>query len=278
MPEPTWEDRMRRRNYVQELGSGDPPLLFAHGFGCDQTLWRGVTPAFASEHRVVLFDYVGSGRSDLAAYDRARYSTVNGYAQDILDVCEALDLRDTVVVAHSVGANFAIKAAIDQPQRFKQLILLGPSPYYLNDPPGYRGGFEPRDIDAIFDMMDRNFLDWARYLAPITMGNADRPELSRSLEETFCANDPAIARTFAEVTFLSDCRPLLPQLKVPASIIHIEHDTLVSSEVADYVHAHIPQSTLTVMPASGHLPHVSHPRETIAAIRAALADPPGGRG
>jgi sigma-B regulation protein RsbQ len=242
-------------------------MLFAHGFGCDQHMWRFLTPAFEHDHRIVLFDYVGSGRSDLSAYDPERYATLDGYARDVLDVCEALDLRDVVFVGHSVSAMVGILAANRSPERFAHLILVGPSPRYLNDPPDYVGGFERSDIEGLLDTMDRNYLGWAHQLAPAIMHNADRPELGQELTDSFCSTDPVIARRFAEATFLSDNRADLPGVRVPSLILQCSQDMIAPLAVGEYLVRELPGSTLRVMTATGHCPHLSAPDETAALMR-----------
>ncbi|HUP53962.1 MAG TPA: alpha/beta hydrolase [Methylomirabilota bacterium] len=250
--------------------SGDPaaqPMLFAHGFGCDQTLWRFVAPAFADRFRVITFDYVGAGGSDRSAYDAERYATLDGYAEDVLEICRALDLEDVVLVGHSVSAIVAILASIAEPARFSDLILIAPSPRYLDDPPAYRGGFTRPDIDGLLQMLDANATGWAAFLAPIVMANPDRPELTDDLEATFCSIDPVMARQFAEVTFLADNRADLPKVGTPSLIVQCAHDAVAPMEVGAYMERHLPGSTLTVIEATGHCPHVSHPDATIGAIR-----------
>ena len=253
-------------------GVEGPVLLFAHGFGCDQSLWRDVITEFERDFRVVLFDYVGSGMSDLSAYDPERYGRLDGYARDILEVCDAFALRDATLVAHSVSAMIGLRAAIERPRLFRQLVMIGPSPCYLNEGEGYNGGFSAEELDGILEMMDRNFVGWTEFFAPVAMSNPDRPELTTALTQTFCANDPNIARRFAEVTFKSDSRALLPQVTVPTAILHCAFDAIVPDAVAEYVHRSIPASTLRTIPSLGHMPHVSHPRETAAAIFEALRD------
>ncbi|HEV3469450.1 MAG TPA: alpha/beta hydrolase [Pyrinomonadaceae bacterium] len=252
-------------------GRGARPMLFAHGFGCDQNMWRFVAPAFEDDYRVVLFDYVGSGKSDLSAYDPERYSTLDGYAQDVLDVCRALQLRDVVFVGHSVSSVVGLLAAIREPRRFSRLILVGPSPYYFNDPPGYRGGFERADIEGLLDLMEKNYVGWASFLAPVVAQNPERPELARELEESFCSTDPLVARRFAEATFLSDNRADLPKVRVPSLIMQCSEDAVAPAEVGEYMSRHLPGSTLRVLGATGHCPHMSHPEETVAVIKEYLA-------
>jgi sigma-B regulation protein RsbQ len=255
------------RNNVNTSGRGTQPMVFAHGFGCDQNMWRFVTPAFEDDYRIVLFDYVGSGRSDLRAYDPERYSRLDGYAQDILDICEALDLRDVILVGHSVSSIVGVLAANIAPERFARLILVGPSPRYINDQPDYVGGFERHEIDGLLDMMDRNYIGWANFLAPAIMQNPDRPELGAELTASFCSTDPVIARRFAEATFFADNRADLRHVRVPSLILQCAEDMIAPREVGEYMHRELSGSTIRFLEATGHCPHMSHPEETIAAIR-----------
>jgi sigma-B regulation protein RsbQ len=255
------------RNNVKVGGRGAQPMLFAHGFGCDQNMWRFVAPAFAEDYRVVLFDYVGSGRSELAAYDPERYATLDGYADDVLEICQALGLRDVVFVGHSVSAMVGVLAAKREPDRFSELIMIGPSPRYLNDGPAYVGGFERSDIEGLLETMDKNYIGWANFLAPAIMKNPDRPELGAELTESFCSTDPVIARRFAEATFYADNRADLPGLGVPSLILQCSDDIVAPLEVGEYLHRALPDSTLRVMRATGHCPHMSAPDETVALMR-----------
>ncbi len=262
-----------RRHAVQVTGKPDgQPMLFAHGFGCDQTLWRFVAPAFEADYRVITFDYVGAGRSDRSAYDPERYASLDGYAQDILEIVRALDLRDVILVAHSVSSVMAVLASTAEPDRFSDLVLVTPSPRYLDDPPDYRGGFGEADIDGLLQMMDMNTLGWASFLAPIVMGNPDRPELSTDLEATFCSIDPVMARQFAEVTFKADNRADFAKARTPSLILQCSQDAVAPMEVGAFVHEQLADSSLQVIEAIGHCPHVSHPAETIDAIRIYLED------
>lgn len=254
------------RNHVRVTGRGTQPMVFAHGFGCDQNMWRLVAPAFEDDYRIVLFDYVGSGKSDLGAYDPPRYSTLDGYAQDLLDVIHALDLHDVIAVAHSVSSMVAVLAANREPERFDRLVLIGPSPRYINDPP-YVGGFERADIEGLLEMMDRNYIGWANFLAPAIMKNPDRPELGEELTSSFCSTDPVVARRFAEATFLSDNRADLTRVRVPSLVLQCSDDIVAPLEVGDYLARELPGSTLRVMEATGHCPHMSHPEETIRLMR-----------
>ena len=259
-----------KRNNVTVSGSGSHPMVFAHGFGCDQNMWRMVAPAFEDDYRVVLFDYVGSGKSDLTAYDPERYGRLEGYTQDLLDVCHALDIRDAVLVGHSVSSIVAVLAANREPERFSHLVLVGPSPRYINDAPDYVGGFERSDIEGLLEMMDKNYVGWANFLAPAIMKNPDRPELGEELTQSFCSTDPVIARRFAEATFFADNREDLPHVRVPSLILQCSEDMIAPQEVGEYVHQRIPGSTLHLLEATGHCPHMSHPEETIRAIKAYL--------
>ncbi len=262
-----------QRHAVRVTGNPDGrPMVFAHGFGCDQTLWRFVAPAFEADYQVVTFDYIGAGASDRSAYDPVRYASLDGYAADILEICRALDLHDVILVAHSVSASIAMLASIAEPDRFTDLLLVTPSPRYLDDPPEYRGGFARADIDGLLSMMDVNAMGWAAFLAPIVMGNPDRPQLTSDLETTFCSIDPVMARQFARVTFLSDNRADLARVTTPSLILQCTNDAVAPMEVGAYLHAHLPQSRLAIIDAIGHCPHVSHPEATIAAMRAHLLE------
>ncbi len=261
-----------KRNNVKVSGTGTQPMLFAHGFGCDQNMWRYVTPHFEHDYRIVLFDYVGSGKSDVSAYDAKRYDSLEGYARDVLEVIDALDLKDIIFVGHSVSSMIGVIAANEEPDRFERLILVGPSPRYINDAP-YVGGFEQRDIEGLFEMMDHNFMGWANFLAPAIMKNADRPELGTELTESFCSTDPVIARQFARATFLADNRDDLSRVSVPSLILQCSDDMVAPLEVGDYLHGELAGSTLRVMKAVGHCPHMSEPEETVSLIREYLATP-----
>ena len=233
-------------------------MLFAHGFGCDQNMWRLVTPAFENDFKIVLFDYVGHGRSDFSAYDRARYSSLDGYADDILEICRELDLRDVIFVGHSVSAAVGIIAAIKEPGRFGNLILVGPSPCYINEG-DYVGGFTRASIDELLEFLDSNHLGWSSAMAPAIMGNADRPELRTELANSFCRTDPEVAKDFARVTFLSDTRQDLPKLKIPSLIIQCSDDIIAPTCVGQYMHEKLRNSELRILDANGHCPHLSRP-------------------
>jgi sigma-B regulation protein RsbQ len=254
------------RNNVHVLGEGPRTMLFAHGFGCDQSMWRFLVPAFERDYRLVLFDYVGSGKSDRAAYDAEKYSSLDGYAQDVLDVAAALDLRDAIFVGHSVSGMVGVLAATREPSRFSKLVLVSPSPRYINDD-GYVGGFERADIAGLLELMDKNYLGWASFLAPLVMKNDEHPELTAELQESFCSTDPNIARRFAETTFYADNRADVAGVPVPSLILQCAEDAIAPTEVGRWLHRSMPASTLKLMRATGHCPHMSHPEETIAAMK-----------
>ena len=261
-----------RRNNVTFHGPDDgQPMLFAHGFGCDQAMWRYVWPAFAEEHRVVLFDHVGYGASDTSAFDHRRYSSLDAYAADVLAICEELDLRDVVFVGHSVSAMIGVLAANAQPERFARLVLVGPSPRYLDDE-GYTGGFSREDVDGLLASLESNYLGWSSAMAPMIVGNPDRPELGEELTNSFCRTDPEIAATFARATFLSDNRADLAKVRPPALVLQCAEDAIAPRPVGEYVHEQLPDSRFVLLEATGHCPNLSAPGETVAAIRAFLAE------
>ena len=256
------------KNNVRVVGNADgPALLLAHGFGCDQNLWRLVVERLSPDFRIVLFDHVGAGRSDPSAWDAERYASLNGYASDVLDIVRELDLHDVVFVGHSVAAMIGVLAVAAQPDRFAKLILLTPSPRYLDDD-GYRGGFSRADIDELLDSLESNYLGWSQAMAPVIMGMPDRPELGDELTDSFCRTDPAKALVFARTTFLSDNRSDLTRVSVPTLVIECAHDTLAPREVGNYVRQHIAGSTIVTLDATGHCPHLSAPEATAEAIAA----------
>ncbi|GAA0460339.1 alpha/beta hydrolase [Streptomyces stramineus] len=244
-----------------------PVLMLAHGFGCDQNLWRLAVPALAEDFRLVLFDYVGSGRSDLSAWSEERYGSLDGYARDVLDICAELDLKDVVFVGHSVSAMVGVLAAAAAPERFASLVMVCPSPCYIDDE-GYRGGFSADDIDELLESLDSNYLGWSATMAPVIMGNPDRPELGEELTSSFCATDPDIARVFARTTFLTDSRDDLKTVQVPTLLLECAQDVIAPREVGTYVRAAIPGSRLVTLDATGHCPQLSAPEATASAIAA----------
>lgn len=234
-------------------------------------MWRFIVPAFEQDYKIVLFDYVGCGNSDLAEYHPDRYANLHGYAQDLLEVCEALHLTDVILVGHSVSSMIGLLAAIKEPRRFSHLIMIGPSPCYIDSLPEYRGGFARSDIVELLNTMDQNYIGWANFLAPAIMKNEDRPELGAELKESFCSTDPQIARRFAEATFFSDNRADLENLTIPSLILQCSEDIIAPNEVGEYLARRTPGSTFKQLRATGHCPHMSAPTETIAAIKDYLA-------
>jgi sigma-B regulation protein RsbQ len=262
---------IERRNNVTVTGNPrGRTVVLAHGFGCDQNMWRLTVPALSSDYRVVMFDYVGSGRSDPSAFSPERYASLDGYARDVTEVCEALDLRDAVFVGHSVSAMIGVLAADLAPERIGALVMVAPSPRYIDDE-GYRGGFSAEDIDELLGSLESNYLGWSAAMAPVIMGNADRPELGAELTNSFCATDPDMARVFARTTFLSDTRDALKSVQVPTLVLECTQDVIAPREVGAFVHHAIPGSTLVTLDATGHCPHLSAAEATNEAITAFLA-------
>lgn len=261
------------RNNVRLIGSGQRPMLFAHGFGCDQNMWRFVAPAFADRYKIVLFDHVGHGQSNLSAYNREKYDSLNGYAEDILEICQDLELQNVVFVGHSVSAMIGVLAAVQEPTLFESLILIGPSPCYINEE-GYFGGFERADIDDLLDFLDSNYLGWSSAMGPVIMGASDRPELGEELVNSFCRTDPEIAKQFARITFLSDNRADLTSVSTRALILQCSEDPIAPESVGWYVKHNLPVSQLIILKATGHCPNLSAPEETVAAIETFLRAAP----
>lgn len=268
-PRGWWQDvgvQTRDAFDVRQTGRPDGPLLLlAHGFGCDQHMWRLVTPILERTCRVVSFDFIGAGGSDQTRWDADRYSTLHGYAADVAEICRELDLRDVVFVGHSVSAMTGVLAAALVPDRISRLVLVGPSPRYIDDE-GYRGGFSRDDIDELLESLASNYLGWSATMAPVIMDNPERPELGRELTDSFCRMDPDIARVFARTTFLSDNRADLVDVTVPTLVLQTTQDVIAAPEVGAYVHDRIPSSTLVVLDAVGHCPQLSAPEQTAAAV------------
>jgi sigma-B regulation protein RsbQ len=259
------------RHNVRVSGEGPRTIVFAHGFGCDQNMWRWVAPAFEQRFRVVLFDHIGAGGSDLSAFDPDRYGSLDGYADDVVAICRALDIRGGVFVGHSVSAMIGVLAARRAPELFAELVLVGPSPRYVDDPDaGYTGGFSREQIEELLDFLDSNHMGWSQNMAPLIMGNADRPQLAEELTNSFCRTDPQIARHFARTTFLSDNRGDLDGIAARVLVLQCADDVIAPESVGRYVHARLPGSRLVLMEATGHCPNLSAPDETIAAIDAFL--------
>jgi sigma-B regulation protein RsbQ len=259
------------RNAVRISGVPEGrPMVFVHGFGCDQAMWRFVAPDFEVDHRVVLLDLVGAGRSDLSAYDPEKYNSLQGYANDIVEVCRELELRDAVLVGHSVSAMIGVLACQQAPELFGALVMVGPNPRYVDDG-DYVGGFSRTDIAGLLDALDANHLGWSTQMAPVIMGNPEHPELAEELTNSFCRTDPGIAAQFARVTFLSDNRSDLPTVPVPTLVLQCSQDAIAPDVVGRFVAEQVPGSVFLQLKATGHVPHLSAPEETTAAIRAFLS-------
>jgi len=256
----------KKRNFVHVVGQGTRTMIFAHGYGCDQNMWRLLTPAFMATHRIILYDLVGSGHSDLSAYDRRKYGTLQGHASDLLEILAEFADGPAVFVGHSVSAMIGLLAGIAAPERFESQIMVGPSPCYIDDG-DYVGGFSRDDIDSLLDTLDSNYLGWASAIAPTIMGAPDQPELSQELANSFCATDPEIAKHFARVTFLSDNRADLPKLTVRSLILQCSDDLIAPRSVGEYMHRELPNSTLRIIENIGHCPHLSAPAAIAGAIR-----------
>lgn len=258
-----------RRHNVTVSGRGERTMMFAHGFGCDQNMWRLVAPAFEDSYRVVLFDFVGFGKSDAAAYDRRKYASLAGYASDVIEIADEMDIEGGVFVGHSVSAMIGVVAANRRPELFSELVLIGPSPRYIDDT-DYVGGFSREDIDGLLESLESNYLGWSRGMAPVIMGNPERPVLADELANSFCRADPAIARQFAEVTFLSDNRADLPNVQARTLVLQCSEDAIAPEPVGHYVHHALPNSEIVQMKATGHCPNLSAPDETIRAMQGFL--------
>jgi len=255
------------RNNVHVRGQGDRAMVFAHGYGCDQSMWRYVAPAFEAGFRTVLFDHVGAGGSDLSAFDPVKYGTLAGYAADLVELGRELGLKDAVFVGHSVSAMIGALASMGAPELFSELVMVGPSPRYIDDE-GYVGGFAAAQIDELLEFLNDNPMAWSQAMAPVIMGNSDRPELGAELTESFCRTDPQVAKTFARATFLSDNRDDLARVSARTLILQCSEDVIAPLDVGDFVHRNIAGSELVVLAATGHCPNLSAPGEVIAAIKA----------
>ncbi len=256
-----------RRNNVNVRGAGDRAMVFAHGFGCDQNMWRHVAPAFEGGFRTVVFDNVGAGDSDLTAYEPHKYASLAGYADDLIEIVGELGLTQTVLVGHSVSAMIGVLASLKAPELFSTLVLVGPSPRYIDDG-DYIGGFGAAQIEELLEFLAENPMAWSQAMAPAIMGNPDRPELGDELTASFCRTDPAIAAAFARATFTSDNRDDLPRVKARTLVLQCSEDIIAPLAVGEYVRDHIPGSKLVVLAATGHCPNLSAPAEVISAIQA----------
>ncbi len=257
------------RNAVTVTGHGDKPIFFLHGYGTDQTMWRYIASQFEPTHSVITYDHTGSGRSDRTAYDKLKYGTLQGYADDLIEICDELGVSNVQLAAHSVGCMIAMLASIKRPDLFERLMLLGPSPCYLNLP-GYEGGFDRAGIDELLGFLEINLEGWATQLAPMVMANPDRPELTAELESYFVRNDPDIAHHFANVVFLGDHRADLPLVTVPTLIMQCRDDIIAPMNIGDFMHAAMPQSELVILNTQGHYPHLSAPDAVAAALHTYL--------
>lgn len=262
---------LTKQHYVQYLGEPSqqslrPTLILGHGFGCDQQIWAAVAQILAEQYSLVLFDHMGCGRSDISAYDAQRYTSLDAYADDLVNLVQSLQLEQPVFIGHSVSGAIGWLASLKAPQLFSQIIAIGPSPRYLNDLPDYLGGFEEQDVQEMLDLMERNHFEWAGYLAPIVMGAADRPALAEELRQTFLNAEPAISRRFARATFMSDIRQDLPKVKVPTLILYCDEDVIVPLSVIEYLQRTLPRCSVKKLQASGHYPHISNPSVVAQAI------------
>ncbi|WP_439882612.1 alpha/beta fold hydrolase [Pontibacter sp. MBLB2868] len=260
-----------QRNNIEVKGIGEKAMIMAHGYGCDQNMWRYITPAFENDYKIVLFDHVGFGGSDVSGYSEDRYTSLKSYAKDVLEICEEMDLQDVVFVGHSVSAMIGVLAALQEPERFAKLILIAPSPKYINDD-NYRGGFTEESINEMLEVLDSDYLGWSANMAPVIMGNPDKPELSAELTKSFCQSNEVVAKNFAKLTFLSDNREDVKRLQTEALILQCSDDVIAPLPVGEFLHQQIPNNTFVVMKATGHCPNLSAPDETVAAMKAFLKE------
>ncbi|UZK67828.1 alpha/beta fold hydrolase [Sphingomonas sp. M1-B02] len=256
------------RNNAHVRGAGNRAIVFAHGFGCDQNMWRYVAPAFEADFQTILFDHIGAGGSDLDAYDPVKYASLDGYADDVVGLCRELGVKSGVYVGHSVSAMIGVLASKKAPELFEKLVLIGPSPCYIDDGEGYVGGFSEAQINELLEFLDSNHMGWSQAMAPVIMANGDRPELGEELTNSFCRTDPEIAKAFARATFLSDNRDDLADVPARALVLQCSDDVIAPQYVGEFVHRNLPGSEFVLLKATGHCPNLSAPEETIAAIRA----------
>ncbi|MFT4994604.1 MAG: sigma-B regulation protein RsbQ [Paraglaciecola sp.] len=260
------------RNNINIVGQGEQTLLLAHGFGCDQRMWRFLVPLLREKYRLVLFDYTGSGQSETSNYDAQKYSTLEGYAQDIVDICETLELENVNIVGHSVSGIIAAIAAQQSPAGISNIIMVCPSPCFLNLPPDYMGGFDEQDLQELIGLMDQNYIGWANYFAPLVAGTANSEVFTQELASSFCSTNPVMAKNFAKATFFADYRHLLPDISQPTSIMQSNIDALASISIGQYMHKHIPNSTISIIEAEGHCLHMTHPQQVVDNIEAFLVE------
>jgi sigma-B regulation protein RsbQ len=257
------------RNNVTVTGKGTQPMLFAHGYGCDQNMWRYITPAFEENYKLILFDHIGFGNSDATTYSKEQYNSLQAYANDMLEICRELDLHDVIFVGHSVSAMIGVLAAITEPERFSKLILICPSPSFINDG-DYQGGFSREDLIGMLQSLEGDYLGWSQHITQVIMGNPDRPELSQELATSFCRSHPDIARDFAHLTFLTDHRHDLQLVKTKTLILQCSDDAIAPLYVGEFTHRKIADSKLVLLDATGHCPNLSAPEETVAAMKSFL--------
>ncbi len=257
------------RNNVKIFGNGTQPMVFAHGYGCDQNMWRFITPAFEKDYQIIVFDHVGSGKSDQSAYDFEKYSSLKGYAHDLIEICDALNLKNVIFAGHSVSSMIGVLAAAERPDLFDKLVLIGPSPCYINAN-GYIGGFSKKDIDELIVTLESNYLGWSSFITPVIIGNPEMPEYSEELKNSFCSMNPDIAKHFARVTFLGDNREDLSRVSTHALIIQCHPDVIAPVQIGEFVHQKIPNSKYVLLNTSGHCPHLTAPDQVISSIKSYL--------
>lgn len=258
------------RNGVRVLGNGEQVIMFAPGFGFEQSIWAWITPSFEQDYKLITFDYVGFGQSNPLAYDPEKYSNLEGYAEDVIEIITSLGLEDVLYVGHSVGAMIGLLASIDRPDLFKKLVLIGPSPCYFNLSTEYQGGFDHSSLDALMELMEKNYINWTENVAATIINDPTRMDATTNIEERFSVNDPKIMRQFAEAIFFSDYRHVLSKVTVPSFIIQCDQDAFVPPFVANYMNEHLPSSTLHFSNTIGHCPHLSHPEKTVSLLQEGL--------
>ncbi|TVR79226.1 MAG: alpha/beta hydrolase [Chitinophagaceae bacterium] len=257
------------RNNINISGKGKQPMVFAHGYGCSQNMWRFVAPAFEKDYKIVLFDHVGSGKSDLSAYDFEKYNSLKGYADDLIEICDELHLQNVILVGHSVSCMIAVLAAAKRPELFDKLVLVGPSPRYINDNE-YHGGYKKQDIDELIKAVESDYLCWSSFITPVIIGDSEKPEYSEELRDSFCSMDPEIAKHFAKVTFRGDNREDLSKVSNSTLIIQCQSDVIAPVQVGEYVHKKMPDSKYLLLDISGHCPHLTAPEQVISGMQAFL--------
>lgn len=260
-----------KRNNVKIIGHGEQVILCAHGFGCEQSMWQYITPQFTNQYKIILFDYVGAGNSEISAYSSEKYNSLDGYKEDLFDLIDEFNLEKMIFIGHSISSMIGMLAAIERPEAFEKIVMIGPSPCYLNTEDGFQGGFEESDVHELLDLMEMNFKGWANYMAPVGMGAEAPQHLKDELEEVFVSTDPRIAREFAEVTFFSDYRHRLHELETETLILQCAEDSIVPMHIGKYLNEHLKHSKLVLMKAKGHYPHISYPDETVYEINHFLA-------